>query len=105
MDIEFELRPIKDSDLDALVKYADDPGVAGNLTNRFPNPYTKEDGIRFIKFAQSDGPEHIMAISVNNEFSGAIGIHPMSDIFSRNAELGYWLARPYWGKGIMTTAI
>lgn len=27
-----------------------------------------------------------------------------SDIHSRTAELGYWLAEPLWGRGIMTVA-
>lgn len=36
---------------------------------------------------------------------GGIGLHPQSDIFRKNAELGYWLGEPYWGKGIMTRAI
>lgn len=27
------------------------------------------------------------------------------EIQSKNAELGYWLAEPFWGKGIITEAI
>src|SRR5690606_19183838 len=39
------------------------------------------------------------------EAAGGIGIHPKTDIEQKNAELGYWLAEPYWGKGIMSRAI
>jgi RimJ/RimL family protein N-acetyltransferase len=27
------------------------------------------------------------------------------DIYCKNAELGYWLAEPYWGQGIITKAV
>jgi len=42
---------------------------------------------------------------VNGEAAGAIGIFPQSDIHQKNAEMGYWLAEPFWGNGIMTRAI
>lgn len=48
---------------------------------------------------------HIFAIEVNQEAVGGIGIHPQSDIFIKNAELGYWLGEPFWGYGIVSKAI
>ncbi|MCC6384482.1 MAG: GNAT family N-acetyltransferase, partial [Bacteroidia bacterium] len=59
----------------------------------------------FIEFAIADNPVHIFAIEVNNEAVGGIGIHPQSDIFFKNAELGYWLAEQYWGRGIISNAV
>ena len=44
-------------------------------------------------------------IDVNGEAVGGIGLHPKEDIERMNAELGYWLAEPFWGKGIITKAI
>jgi RimJ/RimL family protein N-acetyltransferase len=32
-------------------------------------------------------------------------LHPQADIHKKNAELGYWLAEPYWGKGIVSNAV
>ena len=29
----------------------------------------------------------------------------LGDVYRRSAELGYWLAEPHWGKGIMTGAV
>jgi RimJ/RimL family protein N-acetyltransferase len=46
-----------------------------------------------------------MAIDINGEACGGIGIHPQDDIQCKNAELGYWLGEPFWGKGIITSAI
>ncbi len=105
LKMNFTLRPIEVGDLECLLKYANNAGVAGNLTNRFPYPYTENDGIEFIKFATKENPRNIMAIDIETELSGCIGIHPQSDIFHKNAELGYWLAEKYWSKGIMTNAI
>ena len=47
----------------------------------------------------------LFAIDVNGEAVGGIGLHPQTDIHRKNAELGYWLAEPFWGKGIVSKAI
>jgi RimJ/RimL family protein N-acetyltransferase len=55
--------------------------------------------------ANNESPPRILAITLADEAIGGIGIHPQSDIYRQNAELGYWLGEPFWGKGIMTEAI
>lgn len=75
------------------------------MTNGFPHPYTVEHARSFINMANRDNPVHIFAIEVAGEAAGGIGIHPQSDIHIKNAELGYWLAEKYWGKGIITEAV
>lgn len=105
MNPTFALRPWKISDLDNLLKYANNPKIAANLTDAFPHPYTEERGKKFIEMATKDDPVRIFAIDVNGEAVGAIGIHPQADIYRKNAELGYWLAEPFWGKGIMSQAV
>ena len=42
---------------------------------------------------------------MDGKAAGGIGIHPQEDIYCKNAEMGYWLAEPYWGKGIITKAV
>lgn len=71
----------------------------------FPHPYSIEDGIFFISVATKNIPPNILAIEVNGEAAGAIGLHLQNDIYRKNAELGYWLAELYWGKSIVTGAI
>lgn len=93
------------TDIESLVKYADNYNIAKNMTNQFPHPYRKENGSAFIAFATKDSPVHIFAIDINGEAVGGIGIHPQSDIQCKNAELGYWLGEPHWGKGIISRAI
>lgn len=103
--MDFVLRPWSLSDLDSLVKYGNNPQIARNMSDQFPHPYTPERARAFIDWAMSEDPPRILAIEVDGEAAGGIGIHPQSDIYRKNAELGYWLGEPYWGKGIMTSAI
>ena len=105
MNTPFSLRPWQISDLQSLVKYANNPDIAKNLTDKFPHPYTENDGRAFIGFATKDDPIHIFAIDVDGEAVGGIGIHPQDDIYRKNAELGYWLAEPFWGQNIISRAI
>lgn len=93
------------NDLDSLVKYANNPKIAANMTDQFPYPYTRESGEKFIVMATSHDPIRIKAIEINGEVCGGIGIHPGEDVHRKNAEMGYWLAEPFWGKGIITEAI
>ncbi|MEZ4953712.1 MAG: GNAT family protein [Saprospiraceae bacterium] len=103
--MQFSLRPWTINDLNSLVKYANNFNIAKNLTNKFPHPYTEENGRFFIGMATEHDPPNVLAIDVAGEAVGGIGIHPQTDIMCKNAELGYWLAEPFWGKGIMTKAV
>jgi len=103
--MEIKLRPWELSDLTSLVKYANNPKIAGNMTDAFPSPYTEKSGRAFISMAQKGVSAYLMAIEVEGEAVGGIGIHRQSDIMRKNAELGYWLAEPFWGKGITSQAV
>lgn len=99
------LRIWNTSDLESLLELANNPRVAANMTNAFPYPFTEEIGKGFIERNSSEQPARIMAIDLEGKAIGAIGIHPRQDIECQNAELGYWLGEPYWGRGIMTKAL
>ena len=103
--MEFKLRPWQKSDLASLIKFANNPLIAANMTDAFPHPYTEEKGLSFLEMVTAIQPLRVWAIEVNGEAAGGIGLHPQQDIMRRNAELGYWLAEPYWGKGILTRAV
>ena len=103
--MNFTLRPFKNSDLTSLVKYANNYNVARFMTNQFPYPYSEDDGRKFISSVCDGNPVNVFAIEVNGEAVGSIGIFPQSDIHEKNAEMGYWLAEPFWGNNIITRAI
>jgi [ribosomal protein S5]-alanine N-acetyltransferase len=105
MTTAFTIRPWQPDDLENLVKNANNPNIARYMTDAFPHPYTLESGKSFLSFAMQGNPIHIFAIEADGVAAGGIGIHPQSDIMRKNAELGYWLGEPYWGRGIITAAI
>lgn len=103
--MDYKLRPWEPADLESLVKHANNRNIARFLTNRFPFPYTPQDGMKFINMAGMDENKLFFAIEIQGEAAGGIGIHRLQDIYRKNAELGYWLSETYWGKGIMTLAV
>lgn len=103
---EIKLRVLNKNDVSSLVKYADNKKIADNLRNAFPHPYSEQNALDFIRSANENNPEKlILAIDLNGELIGCIGGFKQDDIYSKNAEIGYWLAEPYWGKGFVSEAI
>ena len=90
-----------------LVHHANNQIISRNLGNNFPYPYTEEDAVRFIEFCQTQDLQKTcnLAIVIDGQAVGGIGITVGSDIYEKSAELGYWLGEDYWGKGIMTKAV
>jgi [ribosomal protein S5]-alanine N-acetyltransferase len=99
------LRPWNQKDAPALARSANNPHIAANMRDLFPSPYTIEDADRFIAMAASPSPNLLLAIVIQDEAVGGIGIHPLQDVYRGTAEIGYWLAEPFWGRGIITAAV
>ena len=99
------LRPWAPSDRDALASHANNPRVAANLRDAFPSPYTREDAERFLARVSEQTPRTFLAIEVDGETTGGIGLKLHSDVERISAELGYWLGEPHWGRGVMTEAV
>ena len=99
------LRPWRESDLAALVRHADNFNIWINLRDAFPRPYNEEAGRHWLLMALSEPTNILLAIDVDGEAIGGIGAHFLSDVYRINAEIGYWLAEEYWGRGIVSTAV
>ena len=105
--MEFILRQWRETDVDSVAKYADNKKIANNLRDVFPYPYTREDAKNYI-FSCINGDESrqiCRAIDVGGEAVGSIGIFLQGDVARKSAELGYWLAEPFWGRNIMSRAV
>lgn len=105
---EFTLRAWKKEDAKSLAEAADNPNIAKNLRNVFPNPYTFEDAVWFIQDCLSGGADRrriYYAIEVDGKAAGSISIAVKDDVYEKSAELGYWLAEDHWRKGIMSEAV
>lgn len=99
------LRPWREGDEPALVKYANNRNVWINLKDLFPHPYTMEDAEAWVQSQKDQDPPTNFAIANADEAIGAIGLRLQSDIYKRSAEVGYWLGEPFWGRGIATHAV
>lgn len=101
------LRPWQESDAEALFKYASDPDV-GSRAGWLPHKSVEEslDIIRTV--FRSEGMWAVIW-KESGEAIGCVGYLPASSsnlkIAEDHAEVGYWIARPYWGKGICTEAL
>lgn len=93
------LRPGWGEDAPALSRAIGDEAVVRNLA-RAPWPYALGDAERFLALPQVPRrPNFLIFLRDTAELIGGIGLHGDDE-----AELGYWLARAHWGKGIATEA-
>lgn len=99
------LRPLRDEDQSILAQYANSKKIADNLRDAFPHPYTIDNAIFFINLSKQEEPIMTFAIEFEGEFCGVIGLTAQKDVYRRTAEIGYWIAEPFWNKGIATEAV
>ncbi len=104
MSASFKLRPWSMDDLPSLVKYAKNFKIAQNMMDGFPHPYNQESGKSFLQLVEKT-KDLILCIEIDGEAAGSTGIHLKKDIYRKNAEIGYWIAEPYWGQGIISRVI
>lgn len=101
----FGLRLPDESDAPDLARHANDPSVAAYLTGAFPSPYTIVDAINFIHMLRGDTDKIVLVITVRNRAAGCIGLHKTTENEIVKWELGYWLGRKFWNRGIATAAV
>jgi RimJ/RimL family protein N-acetyltransferase len=104
----YALRPYRDDDAMALARLADDREVSRYLRDRFPHPYTFEDAQDWIARAraETESPPLTFAVAgAGGTMLGGIGLDRQTDVYRHSAELGYWLGRSHWGRGVATAAV
>jgi len=99
------IRNLRRSDKYRMAELADNEKISINLRDAFPNPYTLADAEEFINSCIGQKPLQVFAIEYKGQYVGNIGLHIQSDVYSRSAELGYFIGEPYWNKGITTRAV
>lgn len=105
--MEFTLRKWREGDAESVAKYANNPKIEANLRDGFPSPYTLEDAKAYVKSCLEDDEAESFqrVIEAAGEAVGNIGVFRGKNVYSKSAEVGYWLAEPFWGQGVMTEAI
>ncbi len=89
----------------SIARYADNKNIWQNLRDGFPHPYTLSDAERFISMAMEMKPQTYFAVVSGDEAIGSIGFVLGTDVHRYTAELGYWIAQPFWNQGIASRAV
>ncbi|KAI2465321.1 acyl-CoA N-acyltransferase [Annulohypoxylon bovei var. microspora] len=100
------IRAYTPGDIPATAEAANHPEISQYMRNRFPYPYTLENAKFWIDFSMKGDPMVNFGIfAPDGAFAGAIGLTPRDDTEYRTWEVGYWIAKSHWGKGIATSAL
>ena len=102
-----QLRQWELSDTQALVAVINNINVLDNLRDGIPYPYTEKDAEEFINSTLTAGKDtqYAFAIVHDGKVVGSVGAFRKDNVHRLTAEMGYYIAEPYWGKGIATDAI
>ena len=81
--------------------------IQDNLRDGLPYPYSEQDGIDFISsmLSANEDETFAFAITLDDKAIGSTGVFRQQNIHRQTAEMGYYIAEEYWGKGIMTDAV
>lgn len=102
------LRAWLDADAEALYKYAKDPAVGGAAG--WPAHASAEESLWVIRNVFSAPETYAVVLKETGEPVGCVGLLSGSGMHcagagADEAEVGYWLGVPYWGRGITTEAV
>ena len=106
---QIHLSEIRPSDKPALIEHLNDRDIY-ERTFRIPFPYTEADAEAFLarvaKATQQQGqPVHFAIRTGDEALIGGCGFDGFQVGKSHRAEVGYWLAKPLWGQGIMAVVV
>jgi ribosomal-protein-alanine N-acetyltransferase len=102
---DLRVRTWRKDDLEDLLRHANNPKIADNLRDQFPYPYTRRNAIDYLGYVRTQDVPQSFAIEFDGQAIGGIGFKLGVDIARLSAEMGYWLAEPFWGRGLTTRAV
>src|SRR5262249_15715924 len=100
------LRTIEEKDVNPIVELASDYEVAKMLAT-MPHPYKRSDAEAFMmRLHDQTARGSALVYAIDREgFIGMIGISEIDQSYGKKSgTLGYWLGRPFWGRGVATEA-
>lgn len=106
---QIHLSEIRPSDKTFLVEYLNERDIY-ERTLRIPYPYTEEAADKWLAIVTRNTKREGRTIQwalrdAEKRLIGGCGFDDLRMGKSHRAEIGYWLAKPYWGKGIMTAVV
>lgn len=100
-----ELRAWDVSFAPALAKTIGNKKVQDNLRDGIPFPYTEANAREFIGGVLAAKDVFAFAVFADGLSCGSISVTRGGNVHRRTGELGYYLAEPFWGRGIGTAAV
>jgi RimJ/RimL family protein N-acetyltransferase len=97
------LRPAFPEDAAALAAAIGDESIARNLAV-VPWPYTLRDAEAFIASPRDPVLPSLLMLERTDGAPRLVGACGLGRRPSGAVELGYWVARPFWGRGLATEA-
>ena len=102
------LRRWQESDAEALYKYAKDPEIGPAAG--WPPHTSVEDSLDVIRTVFSAPETYAIVLKETGKPVGSIGLlfgkdSHVAGILSNEAEIGYWIGKPYWGRGLIPEAV
>lgn len=102
----YSIRDYTEDDVEDLCRLASSDQVWRQLGGAFPHPYTRADAWAWLDRLAHQDPTTHFAIAGPDGFCGGIGLLLHADpCRAHDAELGFWLGRPYWHRGLATAAV
>ena len=96
------LREPRIEDAAPFALYVNNENIIRNFRDAFPQPYTVNDAEEFLTKCVAKGYPENFIIDADGLCIGEIGYDIQTDVERFSAEIGYWVAEPYWNKGVMT---
>jgi RimJ/RimL family protein N-acetyltransferase len=98
------LRSPGPQDIPAIAKLANDEAIA-RMTCRMPHPFGQGDAEDFVVHVAAQNPAKASTFLIEHEDLGPVGIIGMFEDADPAPETGYWIGRPFWGRGFATEAL
>lgn len=105
--MECQIRQWEIKDAKELAEALNNKKIQNNLRDGLPYPYTENDAKDYINFVLSSDKNATFAFAItsHDKVVGSISVTRKDNIHSCTAEMGYYIAEPYWGNELGTSAI
>jgi len=98
------LRAPEARDVTRIAALGGDRDIA-RMTLRMPHPYDLSDAEDFVQTVAGQDPRKANTFVIEHEDVGPVGVLGMFPGGDRAPEVGYWIGKPFWGRGFATEAL
>jgi RimJ/RimL family protein N-acetyltransferase len=92
------------TDAPRLAEMASERDIA-RMTSRMPHPFTLKDAEEFVVTVAGQDPRQANTFVIEHEDLGAVGVLGLFQADDPYPEMGYWIGKPFWGRGLATEAV